>query len=230
VHAAREGRATHHRPRVRREALAQRGLPRAAPHGLRLPRPASTPREPRRRRAGEVQGIRPPFCSDVEEARPPARQEGPRVLHGRGTLRPAGHADEGVGQEGFAADRGEADEVPVGVSLRGGRADDRREHGAHRAAREHADDERLPEDGVGRSRRVQGGLSSLGNSTNSVGTFPFSNTTDFFSGGQPIELLSSNNDGQGYSFASITVSRIPAPGSVALFGLAGLAAARRRRA
>lgn len=77
---------------------------------------------------------------------------------------------------------------------------------------------------------VQGGLSSLGNSTNSVGTFPFSNTTDFFSGGQPIELLSSNNDGQGYSFASITVSRIPAPGSVALFGLAGLAAARRRRA
>jgi len=77
---------------------------------------------------------------------------------------------------------------------------------------------------------VQGNVSSLDNTTDSADTFPFTNTTDIFSGGEPIELLSSNNDAEGYSFASITVRTIPAPGSAALFGLAGLVAARRRRA
>lgn len=76
---------------------------------------------------------------------------------------------------------------------------------------------------------VQGAVSSAGNGVTNLGTFPFSNTTDTFLGGQPVQLLSGNNDGQGYGFSSITVRTIPAPASAALLGLGGLAAIRRRR-
>jgi len=77
---------------------------------------------------------------------------------------------------------------------------------------------------------VQGAVSSLGNDTTNLGTFAFSNTVDTYLGGQAVQLLSSNNDGQGYAFSSITVRTIPAPASAALIALGGLVASRRRRA
>lgn len=77
---------------------------------------------------------------------------------------------------------------------------------------------------------VQGGVSSTGNSVNNFGTFAFSNTTDVFSGNSAVTLFSSDNDTQGYGFSSITVRTIPAPASLAMLGLGGLMATRRRRA
>ena len=77
---------------------------------------------------------------------------------------------------------------------------------------------------------VQGAVSSLGNDTTNLGTFAFSNTVDTYLGGQAVQLLSSNNDGEGYAFSSITVRTIPAPASAALIALGGLVASRRRRA
>jgi hypothetical protein len=41
---------------------------------------------------------------------------------------------------------------------------------------------------------TQGGLSSLGQVTDPVGTFPFTNTTDTFLGGQAISLVTSNHE------------------------------------
>jgi len=77
---------------------------------------------------------------------------------------------------------------------------------------------------------VQGASSSTGNDVTNFGTFAFSNTTDVFLGNQAVSLLSSNNDGAGYGFSSITVRTVPAPASLAMLGLGGLMTARRRRA
>jgi len=52
---------------------------------------------------------------------------------------------------------------------------------------------------------VQGGVSSLGNTTITVSTFAFTNTSDTFVGGVPIVLTTSDHNGSGYSFARIRV-------------------------
>lgn len=66
---------------------------------------------------------------------------------------------------------------------------------------------------------TQGGLQSLGQSLNTVGSFAFSNTGNTFLANQAIVLTHSNHNGEGFSFSSITVETIPVPATLVLFGL-----------
>ncbi|MEM7453777.1 MAG: PEP-CTERM sorting domain-containing protein [Planctomycetota bacterium] len=77
---------------------------------------------------------------------------------------------------------------------------------------------------------TQGATQSTGNDVELFGTFAFSNTADVFSGNSAISLTSSNNDGSGYGFSSITVERIPEPASASILAIGlGIACVRRRR-
>ncbi len=76
---------------------------------------------------------------------------------------------------------------------------------------------------------VQGGTSSLGQVTDPIDTHPFTNQVDIFAANTPINLTTSNHDGQGYSINSIVVEIVPSPSSLALLGVGGLVATRRRR-
>lgn len=80
---------------------------------------------------------------------------------------------------------------------------------------------------------VQGSIQSLGNSTDSLGTFSFTNLSDTWLANQAIALRHSSHDLEGFSLSSITVNtEVPEPSTavaIGLLGVVGFVGNRRRR-